>query len=75
MEQTNVKIKDTKIFSRLMKFAGPVKKAFLVSVILMILSVGMSTVMPLVNSAFLEELGKGEIEINKLLKLKTINQI
>ena len=72
MEQTNVKIKDTKIFSRLMKFAGPVKKAFLVSVILMIVSVGMSTVMPLVNSAFLEELGKAEIEINKLYILFVI---
>ena len=69
MEQTNVNIKDTKIFSRLLRFAGPVKQSFIISFFLMICSVGMNTVMPLLNSAFLAELGSEDININKLLIL------
>ena len=66
MEQTNVNIKDTKIFARLMRFAAPVKFNFIISLILMIISVGANTVFPLINSAFLEELGQDSISVDKL---------
>ena len=56
---------DSKIFSRLVNYALPLKNAFIISFILMIVSVGLNSVIPLVNAQMLSLLG-GE-DINKSL--------
>ncbi len=61
MKQNNQQ--DTKIFGRLVKFAIPLKKSFIIAFLLMILSVGLNTVMPLLNAQMLSILG--ETEVNK----------
>ena len=55
---------DSKIFSRLIKYALPLKKAFITSFILMIFSVGLNSIIPLVNSQMLSILGGKDIDSN-----------
>ena len=52
---------DSKIFSRLVKYALPLKNAFIISFLLMIISVGLNSVIPLVNAQMLALLGEKEI--------------
>ena len=55
---------DSKIFGRLIKYALPLKNAFIVSFLLMIISVGLNSVIPLVNAQMLALLGEKEINQN-----------
>ena len=52
---------DSKIFGRLIKYALPLKNAFIISFLLMIISVGLNSVIPLVNAQMLALLGEKEI--------------
>ena len=63
MKQNNQQ--DGKIFGRLVRFAIPLKKSFIIAFVLMIFSVGLNTVMPLLNSQMLSILGEKEVNKNQ----------